>query len=98
MLTFLGLFALIDMTFSSFREAMGRNFLINKKRYYRFAMLLGALLAATLLGALALIFKLFLAFSANNDRILIGTKDASQAPPSRPCLQHVLKLQCPRAA
>ena len=60
----LWLLATLDAAFAGYRDAAGRNALINKRRYYRRAMLRGALMGQLAVGIAALIIALSLILSA----------------------------------
>ena len=59
----LWLLATLDAAFAGYRDAAGRNALINKRRYYRRAMLRGALMGQLAVGIAALIIALSLIMS-----------------------------------
>jgi hypothetical protein len=61
----LWLLATLDAAFAGYRDAAGRNALINKRRYYRCAMLRGALMGQLAVGVAAFIIGLSLAMSAD---------------------------------
>jgi len=61
----LWLLATLDAAFAGYRDAAGRNALINKRRYYRRAMLRGALMGQLAVGIAALIIALSLILSAD---------------------------------
>jgi hypothetical protein len=61
----LWLLATLDAAFAGYRDAAGRNALINKRRYYRRAMWRGALMGQLAVGVAALIITLSLFMSAD---------------------------------
>src|SRR6059036_2869873 len=58
--------ATLDAGFTGYREAAGRNALINKRRYYRRAMIKGALFGQVAVGIAALL--VFLSLTLAPDR------------------------------
>jgi hypothetical protein len=61
----LWLLATLDAAFAGYRDAAGRNALIRKRRYYRHAMLRGAIVGQLAVGGAALIIGLSLVMSAD---------------------------------
>src|SRR6185295_2299676 len=63
--------ATVDAAFTGYREAAGRNALINKRRYYREAMIRGALFGqlAVLVAAVVILIMLVV---ASDRRLLIN--------------------------
>ena len=66
----LWLLATLDSAFTGYREAAGRNALINKRAYYRRAMIAGALFGQAAVGIAAVLLLISLALSADKQSLL----------------------------
>jgi hypothetical protein len=66
----LWLLATLDAAFAGYREAAGRNALINKRRYYRRAMLRGAVMGQLAVGIALLFISLSMLVSADRSGLL----------------------------
>jgi hypothetical protein len=66
----LWILATVDAAFIGYREAAGRNALIDKGRYYRWAMVRGALLGQIAVGVVGAFAIVILAFSADRSSLI----------------------------
>jgi len=66
----LWLLATLDSAFTGYREAAGRNALINKRTYYRRAMITGALFGQVAVAIAGVALLVSLTFTADRDSLL----------------------------
>jgi hypothetical protein len=66
----LWLLATLDAAFTGYREAAGRNALINKRRYYWRAMVTGALFGQVAVAIAGVVVLVSLAFTADRESLL----------------------------
>jgi hypothetical protein len=66
----LWLLATLDAAFTGYREAAGRNALINKRRYYQRAMITGALFGQVAVVIAGVVVLVSLAFTADRESLL----------------------------
>jgi len=66
----LWLLATLDAAFAGYREAAGRNALIRKRRYYRWAMIRGALIGQVAVALAACVSLISLALATDRESLL----------------------------
>jgi hypothetical protein len=75
----LAVLATIDSAFVGYRVAAGRNALIRKQRYYRTAMLRGAVWGQAAIGVALVIIALLIAIVRDRDQLIIDLEKSGRA-------------------